>query len=167
MFSHLPSILMYFNQLRPTLPILSVSRQSQCSLLPVYGITKGWSILWPMFIYLRQLTLLTSSALPNRFQNETWRMLHHHSFDVNMERQWCTSKVDTVTCLQSALHKRLELLHTHTITVSSCLVLDSSPAAQTLGITFPKQLGGAPENKVWILDFTLATKLEIKNTQSV
>lgn len=80
-----------------------------------------------------------------------------------MERWWCTSKVDTVICLQSALHKRLELLHTHTnhhFQLSRARQLFNS--TQTLGIVLPKQFGGVPEHKFQILDFILA-KLKIKN----
>lgn len=52
------------------------------------------------------------------------------------------SQVHTATCLQSALQEKQELLHTHRIPISSCLVIDSSPVAdEILWITSPKHLG--------------------------
>lgn len=116
-------------------------------------------------VYFPPPSLLASSVLPTKFQKEIWRIPHCHSFGMNMERWWCTSKVDTVTSLQSALHKRLELLHTnHHFQLSSARQLPNS--TQTLGIVLPKQLGGAPEHKFQILDLILA-KFKIKNMHEV
>lgn len=162
MFSCLPSILMYFNQLQPTLPILRVSRCAQCS-LPIYAITRSWNIFRPGFISLHppQAHIFCISnqaskrnmedATPPFIRSEYGKMLVYIQSGHSHLSAVCTARVAGAPAYP----------HKHHFQLPSARQLPSS--TQTLGIAFPEQLGGAPEPKFWILDFILAAKLKTKN----
>lgn len=138
MFSCLPSIFMYFNQLQPTLLVLRVSRCTQCSLLPVYAITRGRSIFWPVFVSPhppQDHIFCTSNQVSKRNMEDATPPFIWYEYGKMLVY------IQSGHRHPSALHERLELLHTHIITISSCLVLDSSPVAHRhQGLLFQNNL---------------------------
>lgn len=165
MFSCLPSIFMYFNQLQPTLPILRVSRCTQCSLLPVYAITRGWSYLLTCVCFPPPSPGLHLLHFQPNFKKKyggchTTIHLVRIRKDADVHLKWTQTPVCTTREAGAPAHP-----HNHHFQLSSARQLPSS--TQTSGVAFPKQLGGAPEPKLRILDFILADKLKMKNMHKV